>query len=145
VSTRCGCRSAVSQAADNRRPKPDILKLDRALIQGIHGDGAKIALIEALAGFAVSTGAAVCAEGIEEPDELRMLTRLNVTYAQGYALGRPAAPHDDAVTLGDVSAALAAMDSVADSTGPWRCSSGSCTPTTPRCRACSPTSSASRR
>ena len=73
------------------RIKPEILKLDRSLIQGIQSDEAKIALLDALARFATTTGAAVCAEGIEELAELGVLGRFDVTYAQGYALGRPAA------------------------------------------------------
>ena len=72
------------------RIKPEILKLDRSLVRDLQSDPAKIALLEALATFATTTGAAVCAEGIEHPDELLTLSRLDVTYAQGYALARPA-------------------------------------------------------
>jgi diguanylate cyclase (GGDEF)-like protein len=72
------------------RIKPDILKLDRSLISGIHMDSSKIALLEAMASFAASTGAALCGEGIEEIEELRVLGRFDVAYGQGYALGRPA-------------------------------------------------------
>lgn len=72
------------------RIKPDILKLDRSLIQGLHHDGAKIALLEALTRFATTTGAAVCCEGVEEIEELRTLAQLDVTYVQGYVLARPA-------------------------------------------------------
>lgn len=71
------------------RVKPDIVKLDRSLITGVDSDESKIALLEALAGFASTTGAAVCGEGIETLAELRALARLDTTYAQGYALGRP--------------------------------------------------------
>ena len=42
--------------------------------------------------FAATTGAAVCAEGVEDLDDLRALAALDVTYAQGYALARPAPP-----------------------------------------------------
>ena len=35
-------------------------------------------------------GAAVCGEGIEDLDDLRALARVDATYAQGYALARPA-------------------------------------------------------
>jgi GAF domain-containing protein len=90
------------------RIKPDILKLDRSLVQGVHADDAKIALLEALSRFAVTTGAAVCGEGIEEVDELRTLARLDVTYAQGYALARPgpAWPEID----GELAAEVASAD-----------------------------------
>ena len=72
------------------RIRPDILKLDRSLVSGVHTDGSKIALLEALSTFATTTGAAVCGEGIEHVEELRMLSRFDVTYAQGYVLARPA-------------------------------------------------------
>ena len=88
------------------RVKPDVLKLDRSLIEGIVDDESKIALLDALARFATSTGAAVCAEGIEQLDELRLLTRFDVTYGQGYGLGRPGPPWPD-VVAGAAAAAAA--------------------------------------
>jgi diguanylate cyclase (GGDEF)-like protein len=74
------------------RIAPEILKIDRSLITGIDSDAPKMALLEALARFASTTGAAVCGEGIETAPELRMLARADATYAQGYALGRPGKP-----------------------------------------------------
>jgi GAF domain-containing protein len=71
------------------RVAPEILKIDRSLITGIDVDPSKMALLEALARFASTTGAAVCGEGIETVAELRMLARADATYAQGFALGRP--------------------------------------------------------
>src|SRR3954452_10781648 len=86
------------------RIAPDILKLDRALVHGAHADGSRQALLEALIGFAGTTGAAVCAEGVEDLDDLRALVALDVTYAQGYGLCRPApawpVPAADATALG---------------------------------------------
>jgi hypothetical protein len=69
--------------------RPDIVKVDRSLVAGIHDDASRLALLEALAYFATTTGAAVCAEGVEELNELRALAGVDVTYAQGYALARP--------------------------------------------------------
>jgi diguanylate cyclase (GGDEF)-like protein len=74
------------------RIAPDILKLDRALVHGAHADGSRQALLEALIGFAGTTGAAVCAEGVEDLDDVRTLVALDVTYAQGYGLARPGKP-----------------------------------------------------
>ncbi len=71
------------------RIKPEVLKLDRSLITGLETDPSKVALLEALASFASTTGAAVCCEGIESLEELRILARVDTTYAQGYALGKP--------------------------------------------------------
>ena len=72
------------------RVAPDILKLDRTLVHGAHADPSRQALLEALIAFASSTGAAICAEGVEDRDDLRVLVALDVSYAQGYALCRPA-------------------------------------------------------
>ena len=86
------------------RIAPDILKLDRTLVHGAHADGSRQALLEALIGFSSSTGAAICAEGVEDLDDLRALVSLDVTYAQGYGLCRPGPPwpvlRADAAALG---------------------------------------------
>ena len=71
---------------------PDILKLDRSLVHGANAEPAKLALLEAMISFASSTGAAVCGEGVEDLDDLRALADLDATYAQGFALARPAPP-----------------------------------------------------
>ena len=94
-----GARVAVDDAGAGyaglqqiMRMQADFIKLDRALISGCHVDQAKAALIGSLADFAASTGAEVCAEGIETLDELRVLIRLGVTCGQGFVLARPAPP-----------------------------------------------------
>ena len=74
------------------RVAPDILKLDRSLVDGVHADPHRFALLEALISFSTTTGAAVCAEGVETLDDLTVLAGLDVTYAQGWALARPDAP-----------------------------------------------------
>ncbi len=71
---------------------PDILKLDRSLVDGAHGEPAKLALLEAMISFASTTGAVVCGEGVEDLADLRVLADLDATYAQGYGLARPGAP-----------------------------------------------------
>jgi diguanylate cyclase (GGDEF)-like protein len=72
------------------RVAPDILKVDRSLVHGAHSDASRYALLEALISFAGTTGAAVLGEGVEDLDDLRALADLDATYAQGYALARPA-------------------------------------------------------
>ena len=74
------------------RIAPDILKLDRSLVDGIHDDPHRFALLEALISFASTTRAAVCAEGVETIEDLDVLSGMDVTYAQGWALARPEAP-----------------------------------------------------
>ncbi|MDX6212129.1 MAG: hypothetical protein QOF82_1216 [Frankiales bacterium] len=70
--------------------KPDVIKLDKALVTGLHHDPAKIALVEALVRFARRTGSQICAEGIESAEELLTLADLDVTLGQGHLLGMPA-------------------------------------------------------
>jgi diguanylate cyclase (GGDEF)-like protein len=94
-----GARIAVDDAGAGyaglnqvMRVQPDVIKLDRSLIEGVHSDSAKSALVEFFVMFARRVGAGVCTEGIETVDELRTLINLGVSYGQGYLLGRPAEP-----------------------------------------------------
>jgi diguanylate cyclase (GGDEF)-like protein len=94
-----GARIAVDDAGAGyaglnqvMRVQPDLIKLDRSLVEAVHTAPAKAALIEFFVMFATRVGAAVCTEGIETIEELRALINLGVTYGQGYLLGRPAEP-----------------------------------------------------
>ena len=69
---------------------PDMLKLDIDLIRDIDVDPVKRALSAALVTFALETGAAIIAEGIETSTELATLSGLGVKWGQGYHLARPA-------------------------------------------------------
>jgi EAL domain-containing protein (putative c-di-GMP-specific phosphodiesterase class I) len=86
------CGAGYAGLKQLMRAQPDVIKLDRSLIEGIHADKAKTALVEFFVMFARRVGAAVCSEGIETADELRALVNLGVNYGQGYLLGRPAQP-----------------------------------------------------
>lgn len=68
----------------------DIVKLDRELVDGIADAPVKRALVQSLVGFTATTGAELCAEGIERLEDLRVLADLGVTYGQGYVIARPA-------------------------------------------------------
>jgi diguanylate cyclase (GGDEF)-like protein len=70
--------------------RPDIVKLDIDLVRGIHADPARMALVESFVRFAERIGATVCAEGIENLDDLRAVADLDVPWGQGFALARPA-------------------------------------------------------
>ena len=72
--------------------RPDIVKLDRGLIAGIAGDPARLALVESFVRFAARIDATVCAEGVESSEDLIAIADLDVGWAQGYAVGAPAAP-----------------------------------------------------
>lgn len=72
--------------------KPDMIKLDRALIDGIAANPAKVALVDSFVGYAERIGATLCAEGIESLEDLALLADLDVSYGQGFGLARPAEP-----------------------------------------------------
>ena len=72
------------------RLKPDIVKLDRSLVNGVNGDPARLALIESFVRYSNRMGAIVCAEGIETLDELAALADLDVQWGQGHVLAGPA-------------------------------------------------------
>lgn len=82
------------------RLKPDVIKLDISLTQGIDHDPARRALAVALIQFAAETGSKIVAEGVETQSELDVLRKLKVNKAQGYLLGRPAPVSHLQTTLG---------------------------------------------
>jgi EAL domain-containing protein (putative c-di-GMP-specific phosphodiesterase class I) len=68
---------------------PDIIKLDRAIIDGIDLDPVRRSLATAIVAFARDVGAVVVAEGVETEDQLNAVCALGIEQAQGYFLGRP--------------------------------------------------------
>lgn len=70
--------------------RPDIIKIDMEMIQGIHVNGDKQNLVVNLVEFCHSKGILVVAEGIETSADLITVIQLGVDYAQGFYLGRPA-------------------------------------------------------
>jgi PAS domain S-box-containing protein len=69
--------------------RPDLVKLDRSLADGVDRDPAKAAVVEMLGGLAGRLDAWLLAEGIEREAELETLVALGVPLAQGYLLARP--------------------------------------------------------
>ncbi|MDR2123733.1 MAG: EAL domain-containing protein [Desulfovibrio sp.] len=69
--------------------KPNLIKLDMALVRDIDKDKTKQLLCKALVYFGNSTDILLIAEGIETEGELETLIKLNVDFGQGYFLGLP--------------------------------------------------------
>ena len=69
--------------------RPEVVKVDRSLVDGCSTDPGRSAVIRALVTYAEHLGLAVCGEGVEEHADLEHLTVLGVQYAQGYLLARP--------------------------------------------------------
>jgi diguanylate cyclase (GGDEF)-like protein/PAS domain S-box-containing protein len=94
-----GARLAVDDAGSGyaglehvMRLEPDVIKLDRALVDGVAADPVKAALIEAFVRYGRRIDASICAEGIETLEDLEVLADIDVAFGQGWAIGRPAAP-----------------------------------------------------
>ncbi|HEY7599548.1 MAG TPA: EAL domain-containing protein, partial [Candidatus Limnocylindrales bacterium] len=69
--------------------RPDVVKLDRNLVQGVDSDEARRALIAGIRHFTQLAGCDLIAEGVETQAELDALRSMGVSFAQGYLLGRP--------------------------------------------------------
>ena len=67
----------------------DIIKIDRSFVAGVVGDGQRRSVIAALAGLAENTGMRVIAEGIDQPDQIRVLRDLGCQLGQGFHYARP--------------------------------------------------------
>ncbi len=72
--------------------RPDLVKLDMALVRGVDADPVRRALVDAVATFARGAGMQVVAEGVETEGERAELVGLGVTQLQGFLLGAPTAP-----------------------------------------------------
>jgi EAL domain-containing protein (putative c-di-GMP-specific phosphodiesterase class I) len=70
--------------------RPQVVKLDRALVSDADTDPVRVALAEMLGEFAGRIDAWLLAEGIETAAELAAFAQLGVPLAQGWLLGRPA-------------------------------------------------------
>lgn len=70
--------------------RPDLVKLDLAIIRGIERDPWRQALIRSYVAFAVQTNTLIIAEGVETLEEAHVLLQLGVTHMQGYYFARPA-------------------------------------------------------
>lgn len=70
--------------------KPDVIKIDRSLIQNIHKEFYKFEVARSLVGLGQRIGAMVLAEGVEKRQEAMTLLELGVDVFQGFHFARPA-------------------------------------------------------
>src|SRR6478609_8555013 len=69
--------------------RPQLVKLDRALVADADADPVRLALAEMVGEFAGRIDAWLLAEGLETTTELAAFMRLGVPLGQGWLLGRP--------------------------------------------------------
>ncbi len=72
--------------------RPDVLKVDRALIQGIDRDFYKQETFRSLVNLGAWTGCQVLAEGVETEAETEACAMLGAALFQGFHFARPQAP-----------------------------------------------------
>ena len=73
---------------------PDVLKLDRSLVDGVAGDTVLRTLVRSMVDFAHGCDARVVAEGVETAADADALAGLGVHYGQGWYFGRPGTPEE---------------------------------------------------
>lgn len=81
--------SGVSTLRHIVRLRPDIVKLDRWLIDHLDEDASRQALARSVVAFSDEVGIVLVAEGIEREEERGVCIDLGIRYGQGYLLGRP--------------------------------------------------------
>jgi EAL domain-containing protein (putative c-di-GMP-specific phosphodiesterase class I) len=74
--------------------RPDFVKLDRSLCDGIAEDRARRVAVSGLVGLARDIGADVIAEGVEQETDLATIRELGIDAAQGYLLAKPTTSRD---------------------------------------------------
>lgn len=71
--------------------KPQIVKLDKFFVRGIHLDSRKVQVVRAILDLCAAFGTPLVAEGVEVSEELAVLRDLGCHFGQGYLFARPAA------------------------------------------------------
>jgi EAL domain-containing protein (putative c-di-GMP-specific phosphodiesterase class I) len=71
------------------RMRPDFIKLDRELVNGVHNDPVKALIARKLLEIGRELGIGTIVEGIEHPEELRWVREHGADFVQGFLLGRP--------------------------------------------------------
>ncbi|WP_298913366.1 EAL domain-containing protein [uncultured Algimonas sp.] len=91
-----GCRFAVDDFASGHTSfrnllavEADCIKIDGSLVRGVALDAHKQAFIRMMVDLAATFSVETVAEMVEDRADALVLTRLGVTYLQGYHFGRP--------------------------------------------------------
>lgn len=70
------------------RLRPDVVKLERTLVQGLQADPVRRRVIRSLVGLVAELGAVCLGEGVERREDAHALQDLGVTLGQGWLFGR---------------------------------------------------------
>jgi EAL domain-containing protein (putative c-di-GMP-specific phosphodiesterase class I)/putative methionine-R-sulfoxide reductase with GAF domain len=69
--------------------RPHFVKVDRALVNGVHRDPNQLAALRGIVGYARQCGATSLAEGVESHADLVALRAVGVDLVQGFLVGQP--------------------------------------------------------
>ena len=69
--------------------RPDVVKIDRSIVSGVHTDPVLAVLVRSLTDVGHGCAAVVVAEGVETAGEAAVLRTLGVDQGQGWFFGRP--------------------------------------------------------
>lgn len=69
--------------------RPNLVKVDKSIVTGVHGSVVQSAVLESLVTYAHRIGAKVIAEGVETEQDLLALAEFDVDFAQGWFIGHP--------------------------------------------------------
>lgn len=69
--------------------QPDLIKLDRSLIENIHENNSKKAFVKGIVQAAKIAASTILAEGVEKWEEAEVLKEMGIDLIQGYLLHRP--------------------------------------------------------
>ncbi len=72
-----------------KKLSPDVLKIDKSFVFELEDATVRSNLIQEIVNIARAVGAVAVAEGIENPEQARLLAALGVRYGQGHALAYP--------------------------------------------------------
>ena len=84
--------TGYSSLAYLKRFPVDILKIDQSFISGIEFESENRAIVETIIGLAANLDLRVIAEGVETPEQLKIVRDLGCHYAQGFYIGHPVPP-----------------------------------------------------
>ena len=70
--------------------QPDLIKIDRALIQNVHERPTSRSIVRSIVQVCQELGVTVIAEGIEQEQEMQVLCDMGISRMQGFFFARPA-------------------------------------------------------
>jgi EAL domain-containing protein (putative c-di-GMP-specific phosphodiesterase class I) len=68
--------------------RPDLVKLERTLVHGVHADPVRRRVIASVAAFVTDLGSVCLGEGVERREDAHALQDVGVRYGQGWLFGR---------------------------------------------------------